>query len=76
MSVSVRDRLHFALIAEAMAVEKGEQRREALRTSPAERVATGFLLGAVPRDAATEAALDRRAAGQIGLAKRRRVRQG
>jgi hypothetical protein len=71
MEVSEQDRRHFAAIAEAMAAEKDEQRREALRTTAAERVLTGFLLGAVPRTTAIEAALDERAAAQIGLARRR-----
>jgi hypothetical protein len=71
MAVSERDRRHFAVIAEAMAVEKAEQRAQALRTTAAERIAVGFVLGAVPRDDATEQALDERAVGQIGLARRR-----
>lgn len=71
MGVSEQDRRHFAAIAEAMAAEKDEQRREVLSTTAAERVRTGFLLGAVPRTAAIEAALDERAAEQIGLARRR-----
>jgi hypothetical protein len=75
MAVSEQDRRHFAIIAGAMATEKEEQRREALHTTAAERVATGFLLGAVPRSRAIEAALDERAAGQIGLAKRWRERR-
>lgn len=74
MSVSIRDREHFSLIAAAMAAEKDEQRRDALETSVAERVAVGFRLGAGPRDAACEAALDKRAAEQIGLAERGRAR--
>lgn len=60
-----------------MADKKVAQRREALTTSPAERVATGFLLGAVPRSRGTEQALDERAQGQIGLAQAgRRMRDG
>jgi len=71
MGVSEQDRRHFATIATVMGAEKDEQRREVLRTTAAERVLTGFLLGAVPRTPAIEAALDERAAGQIGLARRR-----
>jgi len=65
---------HFAAIAEAMAGEKRAQRAEVLRTTPAERVALGFVLGAVPLDAASQRMLDERAAGQLGLAQRRRAR--
>ncbi len=71
MPASEADRRHFALIAATMADEKAEQRREALQTSMAERVALGFRLGAGPHSAACEAALDARAAAQIGLAQRR-----
>ena len=71
MAASKEARRHFAAFAEAMADEKHEQRLEALRTTSAERIALGLLLGAVPRDAATERALDERAAGQIELARRR-----
>jgi hypothetical protein len=71
MAVSARDRRHFAVIAEAMAAEKDEQRAQALSTTAAERIAVGFVLGAVPRHDATEEALDERALGQIGLARRR-----
>jgi hypothetical protein len=53
-----------------MAMEKAEQRADALRTTIAERIATGFLLGAVPCDEVTELALEQRALGQIGLARR------
>jgi hypothetical protein len=76
MPVSARERLHFALIGEAMADEKRAQRRDALASTPAERIAVGFRLAAVPRDAASEALLDARAAGQLGLAARRRRQQG
>ena len=67
MPVSERDRRHFEIIAAAMTEEKEEQIREALRTTPAIRVRTGFLLGALP--AAIVAALDERSEGQIGLAR-------
>jgi hypothetical protein len=70
MAVSERDRRHFDAIAQAMAMEKAEQRADALRTTIAERIATGFLLAAVPCDEATELALEQRALGQIGLARR------
>lgn len=71
MSVSNRDRQHFALVAEVMAEVKDEQRRDALATTAGERVRIGFLLAALPRAAASEVLLDERAAGQIGLAERR-----
>ncbi|MEO8604178.1 MAG: hypothetical protein ABI629_16500 [bacterium] len=74
MTVETRDRRHFALVGEAKAIERAEQRLAALRTTPAERIAAGFLLGAVPRDAAIEASLDARAEAQIGLARRRATR--
>lgn len=74
MPASASDRRHFALIATTMADEKAEQRREALQTSMAERVALGFRLGAGSRSAACEEALDARAAAQIGLAQRRHRR--
>lgn len=75
MPVSSQDRRHFTVIAEAMAAEKAAQRHEALCTTAAERVALGVLLGsAVPRDAAIDQALDERAVGQIGLARRRHAR--
>ena len=64
MAVSDRDRRHFAAVAEAMAAEKAEQRADALRLSPVDRVVTGFLLGIGPLDPAAERALDERAAGQ------------
>ncbi|MCW5892862.1 MAG: hypothetical protein KIT14_20305 [bacterium] len=65
-----RDR--FVRIGAAMAEKKSEQRRDALRTPAAERVAAGFLLGAAPRTPGIERALDRRAEQQIGLAEARR----
>ena len=68
MPVSEHERRHFALIAAAMAEEKDEQIRDALQTTPAARVLTGFLLGAVPRPRGVAAALNDRAEGQIGLA--------
>jgi hypothetical protein len=74
MAVVERERRHFAAVAEAMGAEKHEQRLEALVTTPAERVAIGFLLGAACYDSAFDDALDERAAAQIGLARRRRAR--
>jgi hypothetical protein len=71
MGVSQHDRDHFAVIAETMAEEKNAQRAGVLRTTVAERIAVGFRLGAVPRTPAIDAALDERAAQQIGLARRR-----
>jgi hypothetical protein len=71
MAVTEGDRRHFAVIAEAMAEEKAGQRAETLLTTAAERMTIGMLLGAVPRDAAIEQALDERAHAQIGLARRR-----
>jgi hypothetical protein len=68
MAVGERERRHFAVIAAAMAEEKEEQRHEVSATTAAERVRTGFLLGAVPRTPAIETALDDRAEAQIGLA--------
>jgi hypothetical protein len=73
MAVTAADRRHFELIAVAMAAEKAAQRLEALDSTPAERVALGFQLGAVPRSDAIEAALDERAQGQLGLARRGRA---
>jgi hypothetical protein len=70
MAVSERDRPHFDAIARTVAMQKAEQRAEALRTTIAERIATGFVLGAVPCDEATELAREQRALGQIGLALR------
>jgi hypothetical protein len=76
MAVTERDRRHFKLVGETMAAKKDEQRREALRTTPAERVALGFLLGARQQDGAIEPALDARADAQAGLAERgRRLRR-
>lgn len=69
VSVSEKDRDRFVRIGAAMAEKKVAQRQEALTTTPAERVAAGFLLGAVPRTAGTERALDERARGQIELAR-------
>ena len=71
MAVRRRDRSHFELIGEEMRAEKEEQRRETLVGSLADRIETGLLLGAFPRDAATEEALDRRADEQIELARKR-----
>jgi hypothetical protein len=71
MAANRRDRSHFALIAAAMKAEKEEQRREALQSTARERIAAGILLGAVLGDAAVAEALDRRAAAQIGLARKR-----
>jgi hypothetical protein len=62
------DRDRFARIGAAMADKKADQRRDALRTTAAERVAAGFLLGAGPRTPGVERALDRRAEQQSGLA--------
>jgi hypothetical protein len=79
VGVSERDRRRFARIGAAMAEKKAAQRRDALRTTPAERVAAGFLLGAGPRSPGAERALDERAAGQLELARagrRLRVRDG
>ena len=67
MAVSEQDRRHFAMVGEAMAAKRHEQRLDALRTPSAQRIAVGFLHGAVPRSAAIEAALDERASAQIGL---------
>lgn len=64
-------REHFDVIGAAMEAEKADQRLEALRTTPRERIEVGFLLGAVPRDEATERSLDRRADAQIELARKR-----
>ncbi len=64
-------RSHFDVIGAEMEAEKAEQRLEALRTSPRERIEIGFMLGAVPRDEATERALDERAEAQIELARKR-----
>lgn len=66
-----RAREHFRVIGAAMAAKKEDQRRDALRTSAAERVAAGILIGHVPIDEATARSLDERALGQIGLARRR-----
>ncbi len=68
MSKARADRDRFARIGAAMAEKKSEQRRDALRTTAAERVASGFLLGAGPRTPGVARALDRRAEQQIGLA--------
>lgn len=65
------DRGHFAAIAKAMEMKAEGERREALETTVEERVCLGFLLGAGPRDEATQRALDQRAEAQIGLARRR-----
>jgi hypothetical protein len=67
--VSKKDHDRFARIGAAMAEKKVAQRRDALTTTPAERVAAGFLLGAGPRTPGTERALDERAQGQIELAR-------
>ena len=72
VGVSAKDRDHFARIGAAMTAKKTAQRQEALRISPAERVATGFLLGAVPRSPGIERALDERAEQQIELARKGR----
>ncbi len=74
MAVDKRALGHFRAIAEAMAAKSREDCLEAVASSPAERVRTGFLLGDVPRTPAIEAELDARARGQIGLALRRPVR--
>lgn len=79
MTVPESDRRRFARIGAAMAEKKAGQRRDALRTSPAERVAAGFLLGAGPRSPGAERALDARAEGQAELARagrRLRARDG
>lgn len=73
MAVTSRDRRHFQLVGEAMAAKKAEQRRDALSSTPAERVALGFRLGARTKPDATDAALDERAEAQIGLAVRGRA---
>lgn len=59
------------MIAAEMEAEKAEQRLEVLQSTARERIEIGFLLGAGPRDEATERALDERADGQIGLARKR-----
>lgn len=71
MAADKRSLGHFRAIAEAMAVKSRQDCEEAVLSSPAERVRTGFLLGDVPRTPAIEAAMDADARGQIGLAMRR-----
>ncbi len=73
MAVTEHDRRHFQLVGEIMAAKKDEQRREALRSTAAERVALGFQLGARAQNDAIDTALDERADAQIGLAKRGRA---
>lgn len=75
MHAGRKDNAHFAAIADAMRIKGREQRMESLRLTAAERVAAGFLLGAVPQSAAVTAALDRMADGQIELARRRPKRR-
>lgn len=72
MALTDHDHRHFQLVGEIMAAKKDDQRREALRSTPAERVALGFQLGARKQNDAIDAALDERADAQIGLAKRGR----
>ncbi len=73
MSVSSRDKAHFARIAEAMAAEREGRVREARERSPYERIVEGLALGALaPTNPTIEDALDQRALGQAGLSLRAR----
>jgi hypothetical protein len=73
MTVSDRDRAHFARIAEAKREERRERLLTAIAKPPLERIAEGLELGhAAKTDLETEAALDRRALGQAELAMRGR----
>jgi hypothetical protein len=76
VGVSGKDRDRFARIGAAMTDKKTAQRRDALLTTPADRVATGFLLGAGPRSPGIERALDDRAERQIELARAGRRLRG
>jgi hypothetical protein len=68
---------HFEAIGRAIAAEKRRDYAEAIRTSPAERIQVGFLLGDLPRSEAIEAMIEADAVGQIGfaIARRRLARQ-
>ena len=73
MTVTARERRHFARIAEAKRMEREERAREALLEPDMKRIIDGLALGdAVPRDAVTEAALERRTLGQAELHARAR----
>jgi hypothetical protein len=73
VTVSARDRLHFAAIAEAKRLEREERADEALAAPRIEGVLEGLALGAAaPSTPAIEAELDRRALGQGELQMRAR----
>lgn len=68
MTVSARERRHFARIAEAKRVEREIRAREALAEPDIKRIIDGLALGeAAPRDTATEAMLELRTLGQAEL---------
>jgi hypothetical protein len=70
MAMTRGARRHFEAVAEAMAAEKHDQRLEALRSSAASRVRAGFEVGSISLPPGGELALDERAEGQVGLARR------
>jgi hypothetical protein len=73
MSVSERDRRHFAAIAEAKRAERDERLREAAARDPMEKIIEGLALGAAaPTSEAIERMLDERALGQAELHRRAR----
>jgi len=68
-----RDRAHFATIAQAMAEEKTAQIQRAAENSPGQNLLEGLALArAFPTPPAMRADDDRRAAGQLELARRAR----
>lgn len=73
VSVSERERRHFAVIAEAKRQERSERIREAIAEPAVKRIIEGLELGeAMPTSPEREALLDARALGQAELQQRAR----
>ncbi len=73
MTVSDRERLHFARIAEAKRAEHDLRALEAAAEPAMKRIIEGLELGyAAPTDALVEALLDARALGQVQFYERAR----
>lgn len=73
VTVSEKDRAHFARIAEAKRIEREERLREELAKPAVQRIIEGLELGySRPLDLEEEMRLDREALGQAELAMRGR----